>query len=205
MNLPSKDKFGNSYVSYSQIQLFLKDEKEYKDRYIDRKPFKSNAYIEFGSKVGKALEDNDMSLFTKSEVEVLNKVTRLDLFERKTVLNYGDFYVLGFIDTISKDFKNIIDYKTGGKDKEYEYTKDSYTQLCIYALSIRQETGITPQTASVEFIRRKGNAYKREVLKIANEDPIIIDVDISYDRLKTVYADTLKVVKDIENFYKNTL
>lgn len=205
MNLPSKDKFGNNYISYSQIQLFLKDEKEYKDRYIDKKPFKSNAYIEFGSKIGKAIEDNDMCLFTKSEVDVLKKVTRLDLFERKTILKYEDFYVLGFIDTISEDFKNIIDYKTGGKDKEFEYTKDSYTQLCIYALSIRQETGVTPQSASVEFIRRKGNAYKGEILKVDDEDPIIIDVDISYDRLKKVYYDTLKVAKDIENFYKSII
>lgn len=205
MLLPSKDKNGNSYVSYSQLQLFIKDEKEYKNRYIDRLPFRTNAYIEFGSKVGKALEENDMCLFTKSEVDTLSKVTRLDVFERKTILKYDGFYVLGFIDTISNDYLNIIDYKTGGKNKEFEYTKDDYFQLQLYALSIRQETGVTPLKASVEFIRRIGNAYKREVLKVSNESPIIIDVDISYDRLKKVYNDTLRITKEIEKFYISTI
>ena len=62
INLPSKDKNGNSFLSYSQISLFLKDKEDYKKRYITREPFKSNAYIDFGLKVDNALVKNDFCL-----------------------------------------------------------------------------------------------------------------------------------------------
>ena len=90
-------------------------------------------------------------------------------------------------------------------EKEWEYIKPEYTQLQLYALSIRQETGITPTRASVEFIRRAGNAYRGQELTVANESPIIIDIDISLKVLKKVYWETLETAKQIEKFYKSTL
>jgi hypothetical protein len=112
--------------------------------------------------------------------------------------------VLGFIDSNKKDFTEIIDYKTGGLKKEFQYSKPDYTQLCLYALSLRQETGITPVEASVEFIRRKGNAFRGQELTVGDE-VISIPVDISLERLKHVYWDTLNVAKEIEQFYKENM
>lgn len=202
MNLPKKDKKGNSYLSYSQISLFKRSKQEYYDNYILGKKFEGNEYTEFGSKVGEALENNNFDNFTSAETKVLKKVKRLDEFERPTFLNYEGFYVMGFIDTNSKDFTKIIDYKTGGKNKEREYLKDDYTQLHLYALSLRQKTGVTPKEASVEFIRRGGNAFRGEKLIVANEEPISIDIDINYNKLKKVYWETLQTAKQIEQFYK---
>lgn len=204
LNLPKKDKNGNSFLSYSQISLFLKDREQFKKQYILKEPFVSNEYIEFGSKVGTALQNNDYSGFSKREAEVLNKVTRLDLFERKTILNYDDFYIIGYIDTCKEDLSEIIDYKTGGQKKEFGYQSSEYVQLCYYALSIRQETGKTPEKASVEFIRREGNLYRNQYLKVGTEDPIKIDIDISEERLKMVYWKTIEIAKDIEKFYIET-
>jgi hypothetical protein len=201
MNLPRKDRNGSSYVSYSQLSTFKRSEEDYYNNYILNKPFTGNAYTDFGSKVGEALENNKFNRFTKEETDTLLKVKRLDLFERKTILNYDGFYVLGFIDTLKNDYSELIDYKTGGKNKEHQYKEDSYTQLHLYALSLRQETGITPIKASVEFIRRDGNAFKGEDLTVGRE-VLSIDVDISYKELKRVYYNTLETVKDIEVFYK---
>ena len=200
MNLPRKDKYGVSRLSYSQISLFKRSKSEYYESYIEDKPFKGNQYTDFGNRVGKALEHNDFCLFKKSEQTTLKKVKRLDEFERMVKLNYEGFYIVGFIDTNSKDFTKIIDYKTGGFNKEFQYAEPSYNQLCLYALSLRQETGITPSLASVEFIRRNGNAFKGEALTVGDE-VISIPVDISLERLKTVYWDTLKTAKEIEKFY----
>ena len=201
MDLPTKDKEGNSYLSYSQISLFLKDKNEYLKTYILKQPFISNEYIKFGSKVGEAIEKNDFCLFTKREVETLKKVTRLDLFERKVILNYDDFYIKGYVDTCDNDLTEIIDYKTGGKGKELQYTKD-YNQLYYYALAIRQETGKTPLKASVEFIRREGNLYKGEMLKIASEEPLKINIELSEVMLKKVYWETIQIANQISEFYK---
>jgi len=205
MNLPKKDKKGNSYLSYSQISLFKRNKDEYYETYIVGKPFEGNVYTDFGSKVGEALEKNDFSNFSYSEKNILKKVTRLDEFERRVTLRYETFYIVGYIDTNTIDLRRIIDYKTGGLKKEWEYIKPEYTQLQLYALSIRQETGITPTRASVEFIRRAGNAYRGQELTVANESPIIIDIDISLKVLKKVYWETLETAKQIEKFYKSTL
>ncbi len=205
INLPTKDKFGNSYLSYSQISTFLKSKEDYYKRYILKEPFVSNKYIDFGNKVGKALQENDYSLFMKREKEVLNKVTRLDIFERKTILNYDDFYIIGFIDTCSEDLTKIIDYKTGGLKKEFDYVSEDYNQLVYYALSLRQETGVNVNEASVEFIRRKGNAFRGEALTVADEEPIKIEIDLNENRLKKVYYETIKIAKEIELFYVNKL
>ena len=203
MNLPSKDKYGNSYLSYSQISTFLKDKEQFLKTYILKEPFTGNEYTEFGSKVGKALETNDYSLFNETEKETLNKLTRLDLFEQRIMINYDSFYLVGYVDTCSSDLTKIIDYKTGGVGKEFQYSNSDYTQLCYYALGIRQETGINVKSASVEFIRRKGNL--KTGLKVADEDPIKIKIDLSENRLKCVYWGTIKVAKDIETYYLNYL
>lgn len=201
MLLPKKDKFGSSYLSYSQINMFKRSKEEYKEVYINGKPFEGNAYTDFGSKVGEALEKNDFSLFNKKEIEVLRKVKRLDEFERKTILKYEGFYILGFIDTNKSDYTEIIDYKTGGNNKEFQYLEDDYTQLCLYALSLRQETGVTPSDAYVNFIRRNGNAFRGEALTVSSEEPKLLEIDISEERLKHVYWDTLKTAKEISKFY----
>jgi len=202
LDLPKQDKDGNSYVSYSQLSLFKKDKQEYFERYIVGKPFEGNEWTDFGSKVGEALENDNFEGFSADETGILKKVTRLDQFEKPTKLKYEGFYVMGFIDSMKEDFTRIIDYKTGGKKKEFQYSEEDYSQLALYALSLRQETGITPTKASVEFIRRAGNPYRNTPLTVAIEEPIEIIVDISLERLKKVYRETYITTKQIEHFYK---
>lgn len=205
MNLPRKDSEGTPYLSYSQIQLFQRDPAEYRKVYIWNEPFEGNEYTEFGSKVGSAIEKNDFSGFEPGEVEVLKKVTRLDQFEREVRLNYEGFYVKGFIDTNSLDLKKVLDYKTGGKGKDKQYREKNYWQVVIYALAIRQETGITPEYGGVEFITRNGNAFFDEPLTVAPVAPIKIQVDLSEENLKRVYWDVLRTSKNIERFYIDNL
>ena len=203
MNLPRKDNHGISYLSYSQLSLFKKDKGDYYDRYILDKPFEGNEYTEFGSKVGGALEHDDYSAFEPAEQSVLMQCVRLDEFEREVRLHYPEhgFYVKGFIDTNLADLSRIIDYKTGGEGKEAQYTSGHYSQLHIYALALRQETGITPSKAQVNFIRRAGKPQLGETLTVANEAPQLFDIDISISELKRVYWETLATAKKIEQFY----
>jgi hypothetical protein len=205
LNLPKKDKNGRSRLSYSQIKCFKENKQEYIKRYILDKPFISNEYIDFGSKVGQALETNNFNNFHELEEEVLRKAERLDEFEKLVSLDFGGFIMYGYIDTISKDLSKIIDYKTGGKNKELIYQKNDYTQLCYYAMALRQEYGVTPNIAQVCFIRRTGNLYRGQDLVVAQEEPIIINIDISEKRLTDVYYETIKIAQDIEVFYLDYL
>lgn len=203
MNLPSKDKNGNSYLSYSSISTFLKDKEQFIKTYILKEPFIGNAYTDFGSRVGKALEENDFCLFTKKEESTLKKVNRFDEFERKIILNYDAFYLIGYVDTNTFDLTEIKDYKTGGAGKDLQYSMPEYTQLCYYALGIRQETGINVKKATVEFIQRDGNLHSG--LKVSETPPKVIDIDVSEQRLKYVYWDTIRIAKEIEAFYNKYL
>lgn len=202
MDLPKVDKKGNSYLSYSQIATFKKSREDYYNQYILKVPFEGNDYTDFGNKVGLALEKNDYSKFNTKESKVLSQITRLDHFERSVFINYEGFYLIGYIDTNSDNLRNIIDYKTGGQRKEFQYMESDYNQLQTYALGIRQETGVNVQSATVEFIRREGNAFIGQKLTVANEKPIVIHQDLSEERLKHVYWDILKTAKEIEIFYK---
>jgi len=201
MELPKKDKNGNSYLSYSQISLFKRDKEQYYKTYVINEPFKSNEYIEFGNKVGIALEKNNFCDFEERESKILRKVTRLEHFEQPVFLRYENFYVVGYVDTCSSDYTHIIDYKTGGKNKHIQYTKEDYWQLPIYALAIRQGTGNIVSNAQIEFIERSGNLYYGEDLKVSDSQPLVIDIDVSEDRLKYIYWEIPKLASQIEEFY----
>tara|TARA_R110001606_G_scaffold98341_2_gene217316 strand:+ start:1217 stop:1837 length:621 start_codon:yes stop_codon:yes gene_type:complete len=201
LDLPVKNKNGISKLSYSQINLFKNEKREYYKRYILKEPFKGNAYTDFGTKVGTALEHNDFTAFDPEEKETLQKCTRLDVFEKKININFDQFVLVGYIDSISDDLSTIIDYKTGGAGKESNYLKDDYTQLCLYALGIRQEYGITPDKAYVNFIRREGNAFRGQKLKVGKEC-LMLPIDITYNKLKSVYWETIKIAHQIEFFYQ---
>ena len=59
--LPRVDKEGKCYISYSQHSKWKRDKKDYIKSYFFGERFEGNAYTDFGSKVGEALENNDFS------------------------------------------------------------------------------------------------------------------------------------------------
>lgn len=194
--LPRKDDDGRFYVSYSQLSLFKRSPGDYYHRYIHEAPPVTNEYSDFGNKVGGALEENNFNFFSENEKEILKKVPRLDHFERKVELNFKNFFVKGFIDTCDSHYTEIIDYKTGKEGNEEVYKNKSYTQLQIYAMALKQELGYLPLTAKVVFITRTDD------FKVADKPPIEIEIDISKDRLREVYFETLDTTRKIAEFYK---
>ena len=203
MRLPKKDKQGRPYLSYSQIAMFKRSRQQYLETYIFNKPFETNAWVEFGAKVGTALQENEFKNFSLREEKILRQITRLDIFEKRIKYDLGEFYIIGNIDTASQDLKKLVEYKTGGKDKELQYLEPQYIQPQIYALGIEQETGSAPDSVTLEFIRRTGNPYSMQPLKVAPEEPIIIDCDISPEALTWTKNYILQTAAEIEEFYIN--
>tara|TARA_R110002050_G_scaffold245907_1_gene383577 strand:- start:1449 stop:2126 length:678 start_codon:yes stop_codon:yes gene_type:complete len=201
LDLPRKDENGVSKLSYSQIACYKKSKTDYIKRYILEEPFIGNAYTDFGSNVGESLENNSFESFSSKEQAILKTVERLDIFERPIKIDYKGFYVNGFIDACTNDLTKIIDYKTGGNNKEFQYSEPDYTQLQYYAIGIKQETRVEVKSAEVHFIRRNGNAFRGQELTVANESPLVINVDVSKNRLGEVYWDTVNIALEIEKFY----
>jgi hypothetical protein len=195
LDLPKRDKEGIPYVSYSQINSFKDYRFDYIRRYFLNEKDPPNDYMIFGNKVGEALERNDFSKFDESERDTLSQVTRLDLFEREIRLVYGGFYVLGYVDTASEDLSHIIDFKTGGKGKHTKYKKANYTQLDIYAMAIKQETGRWPKRVGVEFIERS-----RDFKVVGNIKKIERPFNLS--DYKNTYRDVWTTAHEISALWK---
>lgn len=194
MNLPKRDKNGKPYISYSQISSFLKDRKEFVKSYFYNQPITFTKYIDHGGKVGKALETNDFSKFTEKEQETLKKVRRLDLFEKQITVDFGAFYLIGYIDTIKKNYTELLDYKVGTEKKIPEYQDPKYIQTILYAMGIQQETGKLPKKTGVILIERHGNAFRGEDLVIGER---IWEIPLEVNQKRIKFADEL--VRDTAN------
>jgi hypothetical protein len=200
--LPRVDKEGNYYLSYSQISTWKKSKRDYMRQYFYGESFDGNAYTDFGSKVGEALENNNFSKFTKREEKFLRTIPRYEEFEREIKLFMKGFYVKGFIDTNTSDCKKLADYKTGDVlTKAAEYEKDDYNQLEIYSAALEQETGILPTSVMVILIDRTGNAFKGEELKLGDQF-VTITKKIDEKRLKSVLKEVQLIAEEISSYYK---
>lgn len=170
LNLPKRDEQGRMYVSYNQLSKFRKNKREYFRSYFFGEEFTGSPHTEFGSKVGEALENNDFSEFSEEEIKTLNKVTRLDEFEKKLEWEFDGFYVVCYVDTsdnVDGICQNLVDYKTGAEDKKSEYDTEDYEQIVIYVCAFEQKQGVVPKKGWVELIEKTGgNPYKGGVLKV---------------------------------------
>jgi hypothetical protein len=210
--LPRKDKDGNYYISYSQINKYKRSKRDYIRSYFFGEDTATEAlkkYGAFGHKVGEAYEDNDFSKWNKEEAEFLKGLPHYDEFEREIKLQMDGFYVLGFIDTNTKleegFVKHIGDYKTGEIAKRAdEYKSDDYEQLDIYGAALEQEFGKLPESAKVILIGRGGNAFKGEELTLTM-DVEIIDKEMSLKRMEQVKANVQAVAEEISGLYGSFL
>lgn len=198
-----KSRHGLPCLSYSQISTWRKNKRDYIRQYFFGEKFLGNAYTEFGSKVGEALESGNFSAFSDKEQKLLKTIPRYDEFEKEISLKFDGFHVIGYIDTNSKDYLNIVDYKTGEvkDDKIAEYQSDNYTQLDIYAAALKQKYGVLPTSAKVVLIDRKGNAFKNEKLVLGTKTHHI-EKKIDEKRIAEVKKGIEETAKEISAYYK---
>lgn len=200
--LPKQDEKGRFYLSYSQYSTWKKNKRDYMRQYFFGEKFEGNAYTDFGSDIGTALENNNFSGYSDKEQKFLKTIPRYDDFEREICLQLDGFYMKGFIDTSKNPPTSIADYKTGDVvKKESEYQSDDYIQLDIYAAAIEQETGILPEEVKVFLIDRKGNAYAGEKLKLGDKF-VTITKSVDEARIKDVIKRVTKVAHEISEHYK---
>lgn len=212
--LPREDKDGNHYISYSQLNTWKRSKREYIRQYFWGEGFEGNAYTDFGTKVGEALENGDYSEFTDDEQEFLKTVPRYGEYEREIRLEMDGFYVKGFIDTSSPEeignsegekptmcVRRMADYKTGDIEKKRaEYESDDYIQVDIYAGAMKQVYGVLPEEVSVYLIHRTGNAFQNEELKLGNRY-LKITKDVTDEGVKKVLEEVQLIAEEISAHY----
>lgn len=213
MNLPRKNKEGESYLSYSSIKAWnelrgyntgLSGKHESIMSYFFGQEFPDDkGFGIFGQEVETYVtERKSADKFTNEEKAVLETIQPLGVFQHEFKLPFDGFYIKGFIDDMSIDKTKIRDYKSCSRKSGEKYAADDYFQLDLYALAIEKEFGVLPEI-EVCCIERSGNPFKgggRDVLKVAG-DVWYIQRKTDAERLKTLQEYIIKTAKEIEQYY----
>ena len=198
LELPKKDKDGLQYLSYSQVSTFLKSPSEYVKKYIFKEPIEFKEYLDFGKEFGERVADNTLHYYNK---KIASTLPRYGNYEREIKYNFGDFYLTGFIDSISDDLSIMVDYKTGNESKIKEYESDNYIQLDLYAAALKQETGIYPKTCQVILVERLGNPFNGEQLRLG-ENFWVINKDVNETSMSNAIEQVRFAAEGISDYYK---
>lgn len=216
MNLPRKNKEGQSYISYSQCKSWNEikgfntgknGKYEAMMTYFFGEYFAdANGFAQFGIDVEDYIcgKEEAKALFTDKEKEVLDKITPLGLFQKEIKLDFPEhgFYLKGFIDDATPDLKKIRDYKSASQKSKAKYYEPEYSQLDVYGLAVEQETGVFPEL-ELCVIERLGNGFRggRGVMNVG-EEIWYITRETNKERLKTITDEIVSTAKEIEKYYE---
>lgn len=132
------------YLSYSAMELWLRDKAAYRQRYYEGEPYFSTPYTDFGNEIGGALEDRNWD--HPAIAPVKGKVPQLTSPEHKLEVEIGGVPILGFLDDFDPETLAILEYKTGIKSKGGAAPWDrlkvrKHKQLPIYCMLVRKKYG----------------------------------------------------------------
>lgn len=211
--LPKKDDNGKYYLSYSQVKSWQElkgfntgkpGKHEYIMRYFFGESFEDKGgFGQFGKEVEDYITLRESSdKFSSEEKKLLDTIHPLGNFQVEFKLDYGDFYVLGYIDDATEDLSYIRDYKTASEKSKEKYYKDDYTQLDVYALAVKQITGNIPKL-EVKVIERLGNGFRggRDVMTVGDRT-WTIERETSEERLESIYKNIEMTAIEISDYYK---
>lgn len=190
---------GKPYISYSTSESYLNYTEDFiKEKLVGIPPPKK-IYAEFGSYVGYALEhgkfpdENPFGFEGQENFDFSSRVVDAE-YEKMIIIDRGDYCIIGFID----EFHNglVKDQKTGGKDKEKDYSSKEYTQTVLYCYGVELQ-GEEVKGTSVKFIRRVGS-HVNPPLAISKEQ-FEIPLEYNEERLKYALSKIDKSVKGISS------
>lgn len=211
MILPTKDENGIPYLSSTQIDKFtelksfnLKVEGvlEYILHYFLKEKFEDIGWAEFGHDVEEAIVTKDYGKFTSQEVETLEKIEVFDKTQYEVRINFDDFYLKGYIDTIDAELTKLKDYKTASATSKDKYYKDEYVQILYYGIGIKEQTGNYPEM-EVEIIERNGNAFRggRPALSVGKEI-WRVKKELTEEKEKELREYIQKIANEISEYYQ---
>lgn len=132
------------YLSYSAMDLWLRDKDAYRLRYYMGEPYFSTPYTEFGNLVGGALERREWDHPVLAPVR--GKVPQGTHPEHKLEVEIAGVPVLSYLDDFHLQTYKIEEYKTGIRDVKGvapwdEIKVRNHKQLTLYTLMVWKKYG----------------------------------------------------------------
>mgnify|MGYP003441808021 CR=1 FL=1 len=133
-----------AYISYSAMELWLRDPDAYRARYYLGEPYFSTPYTEFGNVVGGALEHRQWDHPVLQPVR--GKVPQGTHPEHKLEVEIAGVPVLSYLDDFHLQDFSIEEYKTGIRDRDGKAPWDrvkvrKHKQLTLYTLMVKAKYG----------------------------------------------------------------
>lgn len=132
------------YLSYSAMELWLRDQPGYRMRYYLGEPYFSTPYTEFGNLVGGALENREWDHPVLAPVR--GKVPQGTHPEHLIEVEIAGVPILGKLDDFHLQNFAIEEYKTGIRDHKGNAPWDrvkvrKHKQLTLYTLMVKHKYG----------------------------------------------------------------
>lgn len=165
------------YLSYSQIDLWLRSPVQYKKRYFENQQTPTTPELRFGSHIGKLLEDNHKSV---------SHIRRFDIPEQPLNVTIDGVPFMGFIDTFDSMKKQIGEYKTGVVPWTQERV-NTHKQLDLYSLAVQELFGSVHETCYLVWLPTRKVKPKTKGL-ISHEDSHSIELTgevVEFERIIT--------------------
>ena len=131
------------YLSYSAMELWLRDREGYRQRYYLKEDWFSTPYTEFGNVVGEALENRDWDYPALAPVR--GQIPQGTHPEHLIEVEINGVPILGKLDDFDLQDFSIEEYKTGirndGKAPWDRVKVRKHKQLTLYTLMVKHKYG----------------------------------------------------------------
>ena len=153
------------YLSYSAMELWMRDKEAYRLRYYLGEPYFSTPYTEFGNVIGQALEDRNWDHPALAPVK--GKVPQQTHPEHKIKVEIDGVPIFGMLDDFNLETKFIEEYKTGIRNKgkaPWDRVKvRKHKQLTLYTLMVKEKYGDWSPDIRLTWMETEWADIQREV------------------------------------------
>ena len=153
LNLP------RGYLSYTQLIMWEKQPKKYKERYFFGGQTFTNKEMRFGKRFSDALDGKQVN--SDESLEMVKLATpKYDVAEKKLTatlkIDGYEIKLLGFIDSWQKRTYNFREYKTG-KTPWTQNKVDKFEQITFYALLSYLNINKIPKKMFLDWIETQND------------------------------------------------
>lgn len=191
-------KLPKEHLSVSQINLWESDPIAYQKKYFIGIPDPPSPFLEFGKQFAKDIEDYAAGVqrdFNFPE-GFLDKTLIYSHVEYKLEHDFGDFKMLGFIDNMSKNYKLVVDFKTGTAPWSTQRLQESL-QMQTYSLILWYKFNVIP-TSIISYWKTK---LRGKTLSWTGEHESFMYV-FNTEELTATEARIRKAAKEISEAYE---
>lgn len=154
------------YLSYSAMDLWLRDPDGYRKRYYLQEPYFSTPYTEFGNLVGGALEEREWDHPVLAPVR--GKIPQGTHPEHLIEVEIAGVPILGKLDDFNLQNYFIDEYKTGIRDTKGKAPWDrvkvrKHKQLTLYTLMVKHKYGAYNPDIQLTWMETEWARIKEQV------------------------------------------